>query len=100
MSSFMIQKNSPANPSIEDVFESFRLVVEADEIIKSTLIVLLVKLLVSPHTPLTAYFAVTIQGILGYFLFLPKIRGQEGTGWCIKVEFNIFMYPALAMGAS
>ena len=34
------------------------------------------------------------------FLFLPKIRGQEGTGWCIKVEFNIFMYPAMAMGAS
>lgn len=43
-----------------------------NEILKSTLIVLLVKLLVSPHTPLTAYFAVTVQGILGYLLFLPK----------------------------
>lgn len=39
------------------------------EIIKSTLIVLLIKLLVSPHTPLTAYFAVSVQGIFGYLLF-------------------------------
>ena len=42
------------------------------EIFKSTLIVMLIKALVSPHTPLTAYFAVTIQGLLGYLLFLPK----------------------------
>lgn len=42
------------------------------EIIKSTLIVLLIKLLVSPHTPLTAYFAVTVQGLLGYLLFFSK----------------------------
>lgn len=42
------------------------------EIIKSTFIVLLIKLLVSPHTPLTAYFAVSVQGILGYILFAPK----------------------------
>lgn len=39
------------------------------EILKSTLIVLLVKALVSPHTPLTAYFAVSIQGIIGYLVF-------------------------------
>lgn len=39
------------------------------EILKSTLIVLLIKALVSPYTPLTAYFAVTIQGLLGYILF-------------------------------
>ena len=38
-------------------------------ILKSTLIVLLIKALVSPYTPLTAYFAVTIQGLLGYILF-------------------------------
>ncbi len=42
------------------------------EILKSTLIVLLIKALVSPYTPLTAYFAVTIQGLIGYLLFLPK----------------------------
>lgn len=42
------------------------------EIIKSTFIVLLIKLLVSPHTPLTAYFAVSVQGVLGYLLFAPK----------------------------
>lgn len=43
------------------------------EILKSTMIVLLIKAVVSPHTPLTAYFAVSIQGLLGYLLFLPKI---------------------------
>lgn len=42
------------------------------EILKSTLIVLLIKALVSPHTPLTAYFAVSIQGLFGYLLFLSK----------------------------
>lgn len=42
------------------------------EIFKSTIIVLLIKLVVSPHTPLTAYFAVTVQGFLGYLLFTPK----------------------------
>jgi hypothetical protein len=42
------------------------------EILKSTLIVILIKALVSPHTPLAAYFAVTIQGLLGYLLFLTK----------------------------
>jgi len=42
------------------------------EILKSTLIVLVIKALVSPHTPLAAYFAVTIQGFLGYLLFLTK----------------------------
>jgi hypothetical protein len=43
-----------------------------NDILKSTLIVLLIKFLVSPHTPLTAYFAVTVQGLLGYLLFFPK----------------------------
>ncbi len=42
------------------------------EILKSTLIVILIKALVSPHSPLTAYFAVSIQGLVGYLLFLNK----------------------------
>lgn len=42
------------------------------EIFKSTLLVLLVKGVVSPHTPLTAYFAVFIQGLLGQLLFFKK----------------------------
>lgn len=42
------------------------------EILKSTLIVLSIKALISPYTPLTAYFAVTIQGLIGYLLFLPN----------------------------
>ena len=42
------------------------------EILKSTLIVILIKALVSPHSPLTAYFAVSVQGIVGYLLFINK----------------------------
>jgi len=42
------------------------------EILKSTLIVILIKALVSPHSPLTAYFAVAIQGFAGYLLFISK----------------------------
>ena len=41
-------------------------------IIKSTLLVILIKGIVSPHTPLTAYFAVFLQGILGETLFFKK----------------------------
>ncbi len=39
------------------------------QILKSTLLVILVKAIVSPYTPLTAYFAVILQGVLGYILF-------------------------------
>lgn len=39
-------------------------------IIKATLIVLTVKGMVSPHTPLTAYGAVLLQGIIAQFLFV------------------------------
>ena len=39
------------------------------QIIKSTLIVILVKGIVSPHTPLNAYFAVFLQGLLAYSIF-------------------------------
>lgn len=42
------------------------------EILKSTLIVILIKALVSPHSPLTAYFAVGVQGMVGYLVFINK----------------------------
>jgi len=42
------------------------------EILKATLIVVLIKAVVSPHSPLTAYFAVSLQGVLGYLLFSTK----------------------------
>lgn len=42
------------------------------DILKSTFIVILIKALVSPHSPLTAYFAVTVQGLVGYLLFINK----------------------------
>ena len=37
-------------------------------ILRATIIVLIIKGMVSPHTPLNAYIAVSFQGILGEFL--------------------------------
>ena len=42
------------------------------EILKATLIVILIKAVVSPHSPLTAYIAVSLQGMLGFSIFLNK----------------------------
>lgn len=39
------------------------------QILKSALIVLIVKAMVSPHTPFPAYIAVSFQALLGYCLF-------------------------------
>jgi len=38
-------------------------------IIHATILVLIVKFVVSPHTPLPAYFSVFAEGLLGFFLF-------------------------------
>lgn len=45
---------------------------KSKDILKATLIVVLVKAAVSPHSPLTAYLAVSIQGFLGFILFYNK----------------------------
>jgi len=42
------------------------------EILKATLIVILIKAVVSPYSPLTAYLAVSLQGLLGLLLFSTK----------------------------
>lgn len=42
------------------------------QILKATLIVILVKAAVSPHTPLNAYLAVSLQGIIGELIFSSK----------------------------
>ena len=44
----------------------------ATYILKATLLVIIFKFSLSPHTPPTAYLAVSFQGILGYLLFLNK----------------------------
>jgi hypothetical protein len=42
------------------------------EILKATMIVVLIKAIVSPHSSFNAYLAVSLQGILGYLLFSTK----------------------------
>ena len=42
------------------------------EILKATLIVVLIKAVVIPQSPLTAYLAVSVQGVLGFLLFSTK----------------------------
>ena len=41
-------------------------------ILKATLLVIIFKFSLSPHSPPTAYLAVLFQGLMGYFLFLNK----------------------------
>ena len=53
------------------------------EVLEATAIVLIVKAGVSPHTPLNAYFAVSVQGLLGAFLFRSKKK---------------ILFPAIALG--
>lgn len=43
-----------------------------NQILKSTIIVILVKAIISPHTPLTAYLSVFLQGLIGEILFLSR----------------------------
>lgn len=43
---------------------------ERGTILRATLIVMMVKAIVSPHSPINAYLAVTFQGIIGEMLFL------------------------------
>ncbi len=43
---------------------------ERGTILKATLIVMMVKAIVSPHSPINAYLAVAFQGIIGEMLFL------------------------------
>lgn len=45
---------------------------KSSSILKATLIVLIVKGIVSPHTPPAAYFAVFLQGFLGQLIFYSK----------------------------
>ncbi len=45
---------------------------KSKDILKSTFVVILIKAAVSPHSPLTAYLAVIIQGLLGFILFYNK----------------------------
>ncbi len=40
-----------------------------NQLLKATMIVLIVKAMVSPYTPVTAYIAVSFQALLGYALF-------------------------------
>jgi len=42
---------------------------EKKAIINSTIIVILIKAFISPYTPLTAYFSVFLEGLMGYVLF-------------------------------
>lgn len=48
------------------------------DLLKATLIVLIIKATVSPHTPINAYFALTVQGALGSLLLRSKKRQTLG----------------------
>lgn len=59
------------------------------EILKSTLIVILVKAIVSPHTPIAAFFAVILQGTLGY-LFFSFIKHEKTAVMLLSIFTMLF----------
>lgn len=75
------------------------------EIIKSTLLVLMVKAGVSPHTPVPAYVAVSFQGLLGatIFTFLRNFRLSAVLFGCLAITESAiqkFLFTTLVFGKS
>lgn len=65
---------------------------DKSEILKSTIIVILVKAVVSPYSPLTAYFAVFLQGSLGY-LFFNFIKNEKAAA--LLLGFTTMLFSSL-----
>ncbi len=61
-------------------------------ILKATIIVMLVKGIISPYTPLTAYIAVFIEGMLGYIIF-SLVRYEPAAS--IMLGFTALVYSSL-----
>lgn len=57
------------------------------EIIKSSILVIIIKFLVSPHTPVTAAIAVFAQGLFGELFFLSKIKKIIVPAFAIFIQF-------------
>ena len=51
---------------------------EKGAILKATLVVMIFKMMISPHTPPTAYIAVLFQGLLGQLLFSSGVKLNPG----------------------
>lgn len=62
------------------------------QILKSTLVVILIKAVVTPFIPLNSYFAVSLQGGLGYlfFRFIPSYRFSAILLGMITLSFSAF----------
>lgn len=62
------------------------------QILKSTLVVILIKAVVTPFIPLNSYFAVAVQGILGYlfFRFIPYYKVSAILLGMITLTFSAF----------
>lgn len=74
------------------------------KIIKATLIVCIFKLMLSPHSPPTAYFAVAFQGLMGQLLFWPgfSVAGSVALGFFALTESAVqrILVMILLYGAS
>lgn len=58
-------------------------------VFSSALIVLLVKGIIAPHTPMAAYFSVTLQALLGELFFFSK-RNYKLSAFTLAVTISIF----------
>ena len=62
------------------------------QILKSTLVVILIKAVVTPFIPLNSYFAVSVQGVLGYlfFRFIPSYKLSAILLGMVTLSFSAF----------
>lgn len=59
------------------------------QIVKSTLLVIFIKAVISPHTPITAYLAVFLQGLFGELYFLSR-RFQLFSALLLGITASLF----------
>jgi hypothetical protein len=65
---------------------------EKSIILKSTIVVILIKAIISPYTPIAAYAAVLLQGVLGY-LFFTFVKSENIAA--VLLGFFSLMFSAL-----
>ncbi len=75
------------------------------EVIKATIIVLMIKAGVSPHTPVPAYIAVSFQGVLGAIIFslIKNFKSAAPIYGCIAIAESAiqkFLFTTLIFGKS
>jgi len=60
-----------------------------NQILRSTITVIIIKAIISPYTPLTAYLAVALQGVFGY-LFFKFIKIEKAAAFLLGITSLLY----------